>query len=192
VAPIPLLLSGIVVVSLIVAFSDFRTRRIPNVVLGTALLYALAVLAIAGLERGPAFLPRALGYSFFGAFIGFLMLLPGYLGRQVAAGDVKFMMVIGFFMGPIGAAIVLLSGALFGGVWALVLAWRVGGLRKVFDNMRFMWRSLWLSGLREMGWDLGSQGAVRMPYGVALAAGVCAVAAWQIMRTPELRSAVGF
>ena len=73
-----------------------------------------------------------------------------------------------------------------GGIWALVLSWRHGGLKKLWNNMVFMWRSAWLSGFKEMSWDLRSAGAVTMPYGVALSAGAALVAIWQMwIRTAQ-------
>ncbi|HNB78682.1 MAG TPA: A24 family peptidase [Rhodocyclaceae bacterium] len=185
-------LSGLCVLSLAVALSDYRRHRIPNLYLLIALVYGLGVSAFFAWQLGLRFALGNLGFSLFGMFIGWFLLFFPYRARQVAAGDVKFMMVIGFFLGPIGTVFALLNGALVGGLWALVLSWRHGGLASVFRNIGLMWRTGWLSGFKEVGWDLRSAGAVRMPYGVALAAGVWMVAAWQIARSPAVRAWAGY
>lgn len=174
-------MGGLAALGVAVAWSDFTRQKIPNVFLLLALAYAACVLGWFSLQAGSAFLLRGLGFSLFGMVIGTLMLLPALFTRQVAPGDVKFMMVIGFFLGPLGAVFALLNGALVGGLWALAIAWRHGGLRHALHNIRLMWHSGWLSGFRELGWDLRSAGAIRMPYGVALAAGAWSVIAWQLL-----------
>jgi prepilin peptidase CpaA len=174
------LLCVLIVLSLAVAYSDYHYRRIPNVYLVSALVFALlifiamtAVLPVSGVARGFLF-------SILGMLMGFIFLFPGYLLKQMAAGDVKFMMIIGFYLGPKGCALSLLTAALVGGLWALVLAWRIGGLGHMFYNMKYMARSAYLSGFKDMGWDLRNEKAVKMPYGVALAAGAILVASWQL------------
>ncbi|MBB1160429.1 prepilin peptidase [Aquariibacter albus] len=182
---------GLAVMSLLVAWSDHRSQRIPNDWLLAGLLYACGVIVMHAAPGGLLLVAKALGFGLLGMLIGFVLTAPAMLLRQLAPGDVKFMMVIGFFLGPIGAVFALLNAALFGGLWALALAWRAGGLAKVLGNLRFMARSLWLSGFRTLGWDLGSQGALRMPYGVALAAGTLMVIVWQLGRQPAVRGALG-
>lgn len=190
-SPVFFYFGGLAFLSALVARSDYVSQRIPNRYLGWGLAYGLAVTVFFSFEQGAGFAARSLFMSLFGMFIGFLMLLPGYVAKQVAAGDVKFMMVIGFFLGPKGAAVALLFGAMVGGAWAIWLAWRVGGLARVWHNMKFMWNSLWLSGLRDLSWDLGSDGAIKMPYGVALAAGCWIVIVWQLSVNPVVRAWLG-
>lgn len=186
----PAYLLGLAVLSLAVAVSDARAHRIPNAYLAAGLLYALLLLGALASTRGPAFALRGLGMGLFGMLLGGLLSAPGLFARQLAPGDVKFMMVIGFFLGPIGAVFALLNAALVGGVWALVLAWRHGGLRLLGHNLKFMARSAYLSGFKDVGWDLRQAGAVRMPYGVALAVGAWSVIAWQVTRSQSLRAAL--
>jgi prepilin peptidase CpaA len=47
-------------------------------------------------------------------------------------------------------------------------------------NMKYMAKSMYLSGFKEMSWDLRSEGAVTMPYGVALSAGAALIALQQM------------
>lgn len=186
----PLYMAGLAFLAVAVAISDLRVRRIPNAWLLAGLGYALALLCALAFMSGPAMALRGLMMGLFGMLVGGLACLPGYMARQMAAGDVKFMMVIGFFLGPMGAVFALLNAALVGGLWALGIAWRSGGLGHVWHNLKFMARSAWLSGLRDVGWDLSSAGALRMPYGVALSIGACSVIAWQVLRSPTLRAAL--
>lgn len=178
---VPLLLLGaVLVLAISVSYFDFRERRIPNKLLAGAMCFALSVYGWAASLAGIDVVARGLMYALLGVAIGTIVLLPAYALRQVGAGDVKLMMVFGFLLGPIGASFALLAGGMIGGVWALWLSWRSGGLAQTFDNLKMMARSAYLSGMRNMEWDLRSAGAVRMPYGVALSAGAGLVALWQL------------
>jgi len=174
------LLPAVALLALVVSWTDIRARRIPNSALLVALAYACVAYATYGWFAGWVLGLRALGFALLGMLIGFGLLYPAYVIRQVGAGDVKLMMVFGFFLGPIGGVLALFTGALVGGVWALALSWRHGGLKQVALNLRNMARAAYVSGFRELSWDLRSAGAVTMPYGVALSAGAIAVAVWQL------------
>jgi len=174
------LLSGLIVLSVAVSISDFRVRRIPNQYLLYALIYALFIFIAMALELPFKGVAKGFLFSIFGFLIGGLFLLPPYMLKQVAAGDVKLMMVFGFYLGPKGIIFALLNGAVVGGIWALVLAWQLGGLSHMVYNLKFMARSAYLTGFKEMGWDLRSEKAIKMPYGVALSIGAIIVAVWQI------------
>jgi prepilin peptidase CpaA len=174
------MLGGLLVLALLVSICDFRMRRIPNYLLAIAMAYAVGLFISLGYLEGFSLISRGLVMSLLGMALGWFFLILPYRLRQVGAGDVKLLMVFGFFLGPLGVILALLNGAIIGGIWALVLSWRHGGFKKLWDNMVFMWRSAWLSGFKEMSWDLRSAGAVTMPYGVALSAGAALVAIWQL------------
>lgn len=180
------MLSGLLVLAVLVSICDFRMRRIPNHLLIVAMAYAASLFLALGYLEGFQLISKGLVMSLLGMVLGWFFLFVPYRLRQVGAGDVKLLMVFGFFLGPLGVILALLNGAIIGGIWALVLSWRHGGLKKLWNNMVFMWRSAWLSGFKEMSWDLRSAGAVTMPYGVALSAGAALVAIWQIwIRTAQ-------
>lgn len=179
------LLPAVAVLGLVVSWTDLRARRIPNLALLVALGYACTVYGSYAVAAGVGPGLRAFGFALLGMLLGFALLYPAYAIRQVGAGDVKLLMVFGFFLGPIGGVLALFTGALVGGAWALALSWRHGGLRQVVTNLRNMARAAYASGFRELSWDLRSAGAVTMPYGVALSAGAIAVAGWQLaLRLP--------
>jgi prepilin peptidase CpaA len=174
------LLAGVIALAAVVSYSDFRARRIPNAALLAALAYGGAAYALAAWAGGWALGLKAFGFALLGLLLGGVLLYPAYAVRQVGAGDVKLMMVFGFLLGPGGGALALLTGALIGGVWALALSWRMGGVGHALYNLRNMARAAYLSGFKELHWDLRSAGAVTMPYGVALSGGAAMVAAWQL------------
>lgn len=174
------LLGAVVVLALCVSYFDLRERRIPNKLLAAALCFGLGVHAWAGSALGIEFVARAMMFSVLGMLLAAICLLPAYFIRQMGAGDVKLLMVFGFLLGPAGMGLTLLTGAVIGGIWALWLSCRSAGLRQALSNLRMMARSAWLTGFREMHWDLRSAGAVTMPYGVALSAGAILVAGWQL------------
>lgn len=174
------LLPALIVLSLLVSISDWRHRRIPNLYLIVGLLYVALVHALNAATLGGSFLLRATGFSLMGILLATLILSPAYFLKQLGAGDVKFGMVIGAFLGPVGAVLSIILGAIIGGLWALALSWRHGGLGQLWNNLKHMARSAYLSGFREMNWDLRSAGAVTMPYGIALSVGAIAVALWQL------------
>lgn len=174
------LLSGLIVLSALVSMSDYRYRRIPNQYLVWASAYALVIylimfclLPFTTVIRG--FLMSLLGIVASGMFF----YLP-YKYRQVGAGDVKLAMVFGLFLGFKGAILAILLGAMVGGIWALALAWKYGGLGHMWYNIKYMATSMYLSGFKEMNWDLRSAGAIAMPYGVALSIGAALIAIEQL------------
>jgi prepilin peptidase CpaA len=176
-------LTGItLLLGILVSRHDLRERRIPNVLLVIALALALGVFVALGAFSNWITAAKGIGYGLFGMLLGAAFLVPGYAARQLGAGDVKLLMTFGFLLGPLGAVLTLLIGAIVGGVWALALSWKHGGIGQLLSNLKLMAGTAWASGFRDMGWDLRSAGAVRMPYGVALSAGAGTVALWQLHR----------
>lgn len=90
-------------------FTDFRGRRLPNALtLGGAVLGAVLQTAV----HGGSGLALAVG----GWMIGLACLLPFYLSRGMAAGDVKLMAAVGAFLGPVGAAYACVCTLVAGGL----------------------------------------------------------------------------
>ncbi|HEX3736402.1 MAG TPA: A24 family peptidase [Solirubrobacterales bacterium] len=90
-----------------VTITDLRKRRIPNRVLGAAVLVGLPLLAAAE----PASLPTRLAATLLagGAFLALALVRPDGFGM----GDVKLIAAMGLFLGPgvLGAVLVALFGA---------------------------------------------------------------------------------
>jgi prepilin peptidase CpaA len=102
-------MAGILAVwALVVAVIDIRQRRVPNLLLILAAVPACASLLLARgglLNVGPVL-------ALIGALIGAALLLPGYLLRQVGAGDVKLAALLGLMVGAVGVLWTLLGAAL--------------------------------------------------------------------------------
>ena len=108
-----------------------------------------------------------------GIAVGFAALFPLYALRAMGAGDVKLMMVVGAFLGPLQTlgAVVLTFAA--GGVLALAMALWQRSLGRMLINLRFM---LTTSMVRAAGGSSPrleplQHTAGRMPYALAIAAG---------------------
>lgn len=147
----------------IAAINDIATRRIPNRLLLAGLACAL-LLHVFSTDPGRALLAACEGMG-----IGFLIFLPFYLLRGMAAGDVKLMAVVGAFTGPGAAFEIALLTWCIGGVMALAVIVLRGRSALALDNLRRL-----LSGGLPGGAGLAATphaSAGSMPYGVAIAAG---------------------
>jgi prepilin peptidase CpaA len=99
------------------ARADVRTRKIPNVITGPALLLGLAThFAIGGWSGFQT--------SFTGMLIAGAILLPGWLMRWMGAGDVKLMAAVGAWLSWPAALIGVLASLAAGGAIALFYAIR--------------------------------------------------------------------
>jgi prepilin peptidase CpaA len=159
------LLDGAVAVALLGAWFDVVSRRIPNRLTYPAMLAALVVRL---------------------AFLGWRSLLEGFLGlmlcggvffllfviHAMGGGDVKLMAAVGAWVGYHSAGIALIVCALAGGLIALGYVVILKRYRTTFSNIASLIRFHAHSGLRENPeLNLSSANAVRMPYGLAIAAG---------------------
>ena len=106
---------GLLVTAGAAALDDLAERRIPNALLAAGFCCA-ALLHLA--QGSPATLAG-------GCTAGLLLMLPMYLLHGTAAGDVKLMMVLGAFGGPLFAFYAVLAGFLVFGA-AAMLALRAG------------------------------------------------------------------
>ena len=160
----------------VAVFTDLRTGKVHNLLILTGLLVALAFHIIAAqgdgilqASGGAIRLLPALG----GIAVGFAALLPLYLLRAMGAGDVKLMMMVGAFLGPLQTFGVVVLTFAAGGVLALGMALWQRSFAQLALNLRFM---LTTSAVRAAGGESPrfeplAQTAGRMPYAVAIAAG---------------------
>lgn len=148
----------------VAVYSDVTTRRIPNVLIAIGLLTALAT----GLTQGDL-ATRTSGFA-----IGLLILLPFFAFRLVGAGDAKLMAVVGAFTGAHALLPISLYTFIFGGLLGIAsLVTARSGLQAV-RNVRLV---LFAVAAKSAGADissgeLGLKPAARIPYAVAIAAGV--------------------
>lgn len=158
----------------LIAASDLRSRRIPNVLtFGGALAGLLWQMALGGLA--------GLGQGALGLLTGLGLLLPVYLLGGMGAGDVKALAALGAWLGPRQCLVVFCYMGLAGGLLSLgVLLWR--RLLGVYLRRGWQWLlSLILLG-RERRWTaelaLPAQTLEGVPYGVAIALGMGALVVW--------------
>jgi prepilin peptidase CpaA len=145
------------------AWSDVRSRRIPNALTVTGLVLALVLR----LQLGPA----AAIDGLLGILLAFLVVLPFFVLGVMGGGDTKLFMMIGAFMGPrdfLWAAVLI---AIIGGMLAVVDAGRRRALLPVLFNCGQIMKHWATFGRRGANRSFASAGAMTIPYGVAIAAG---------------------
>lgn len=151
----------------IAVYTDLTARRIPNSVIGAAVAVALGV----GWANGgnDELTTRIAGFS-----IGLLVFLPFFALRLVGAGDAKLLAAVGAFAGASNLLPIVLYTLLAGGVLGLagLVANRSG--HRAVANLRLVLFSAAARahGARISPTDLGLESAARIPYAVAIAAGV--------------------
>ncbi|MDB5884528.1 MAG: hypothetical protein JWR74_699 [Polaromonas sp.] len=170
-------------VLLMAVVSDIRERRIPNqlvlLALGAGVFFNLTGPQSAAPGAGMfTTMPGALGASgaLLGALAGLALFMPLYLVRATGAGDVKLMAGIGSFTGAGAAVNIALFILLAGGVLSLARMVWAGNSRRVMANV-----AMALGQMRPGSagtFDIAAHSADRMPYGVAMAAGVLAYGVW--------------
>ncbi|MCK0510445.1 prepilin peptidase [Aromatoleum buckelii] len=154
---------------------DVRFRRVPNFLIFAGMSAALFTCLFSGLNDSTSISSGVtLVMVSAGIAVGFAALFPLYALRAMGAGDVKLMMMVGAFLGPLQTLGVVVLTFLAGGVLAFVMALWQRSFRQLATNLRFM---LTTSAVRAAGGDSPrfeplAQTAGRMPYAVAIAAGV--------------------
>lgn len=159
------LLDGAVIAALLGAWFDVISARIPNRLTYPAILTALALrfsfLGWRGLLEG------LLGVVLCGG--AFLLL---FVIHAMGGGDVKLMAAVGAWVGYRNAGVALIVCALAGGLIALGYVVVLKRYRTTFSNITALIRFHATSGLQaNPALNLSSANAVRMPYGLAIAAG---------------------
>ena len=159
--------AALVVVLTCAVWMDVRTRRIPNVLIAVGLILAMAV---SGWESGWA----SVGGRLVAGLLGLLLLFPLFLVRAVGAGDVKLMAVVGAHVGMSALWPVIFYTLLAGGV--------VGAIGFAYAHMKTTtvasMRTTVLAGVAHLRGLPSSRkehehgGSVRVPYSIAIAAGV--------------------
>lgn len=161
----------VIALAIVTASTDLTCRRIPNRVIAIGLAAALVVQVwLHG--------PLAGGADWLaGALTGFAVLLPFYLLRGMAAGDVKLLLTIGAWVGPAMTVHIALATFVIGGIWSLWVTLRHGRTRQLLVNLWCIVSSAWRPGRRQARnieyQQFESVGS--LPYGVAIAAGTLGV-----------------
>jgi prepilin peptidase CpaA len=159
---IPTLASAVAVTA---AMTDVRDRRIPNRLTYPAMVAGLVTQAAVHGWRG-LLLGVAGGLIFGGLFLIFHMV------RAMGAGDVKLATALGCIIGPAGSWQVMFATAVAGGVLAIVVMVFTGRVLKTLRSTLAVVGFHAAHGLRtHPEVNLDNPSAVRLPYGLAFAAG---------------------
>jgi prepilin peptidase CpaA len=147
------------------ALQDVRSRRIPNWLTYSGLVLALLVrFAVAG---WPGFRSGLAG-AIVGGGIFFLLFLVGGMG----GGDVKLMAAVGAWAGSTHALLILIATAIFGGILGVSYMLFRGQVFATLSNTVELMRHHLTSGLRPHPvLNIQEPGALRIPYGLAIALG---------------------
>jgi len=154
-----------VAVAACAAVSDVKERRIPNLLTYPALVAGLLLQGALHGWKG-LLLGAGGGLLFGGVFLLF------YLVRAMGAGDVKLAAAIGSIVGPSATLQVMYATALAGGALAIFFMVLSGRIVETLRN------TLWVAGVHVQHGlqthpvvNLDNPTVVRMPYGLAFAAG---------------------
>src|SRR5713101_457952 len=147
------------------AVSDFKERRIPNRLTYPAMVAGLLLQGALHGWRG-MLLGAGGGLLFGGVFLLF------HLIKAIGAGDVKLAAALGCIVGPSASLQVLFATALAGGVLAIVFMVLSGRIVQTLRNTLWVVAFHAQHGLQTHPMvNLDNPGALRMPYGLAFAAG---------------------
>jgi prepilin peptidase CpaA len=108
--------------ALVIAWTDWRHRRIPNLLSLGAWVVGICVLVLSGrsvLGAEPA-------SALLAAFGALLVTLPGYLTKRLGAGDVKFLVATGLLSSWPLTLICFTVGTLLGAAVGLLSTRRLG------------------------------------------------------------------
>ena len=147
--------------TLLAAWSDWRSRRIPN------------WLTLPGLAVGIAINSYAHGWqgtksSLEGAALALILLLPVVMLRGLGAGDWKLMGAVGAFAGPTLFVVILTASVLVAGAMAIVQMIRARRVRKTLGNLVVLVHGFFVFGLRpNPNISLDDPKSLKLPFGVA-------------------------
>ncbi len=148
------------------AWSDARTRRVPNRLTVSGLLVALSLRALLGVVP--------LWQGVLGAALALVISTGLFALGILGGGDVKLLTAVGAFLGPAEFIGALALSCVVSAVMAVVDATRRGVLPlllvHLLDIVAF-WRS---QGQRGDARRVSTPGALTIPFGVAIAVGAIA------------------
>ncbi len=156
---------GALISAFIGAVSDVRARRIPNWLTYGSLAIGIALRGVLGSWHG---LSQATGGMLVGGGVFFVLFLAGGMG----AGDVKLMAAVSAWAGLKESGVLLLATALAGGVVGVAYMVLYQRVTSTVSNAGELLRFHLTSGIKpHPALSLQSQASLRMPYGLAIAAG---------------------
>jgi prepilin peptidase CpaA len=158
----PAILAGAVLLAMVAAWTDLRSRRIPNWLTVPGVLIGITANTVLSGWSG-------LKTSLLGAAVGLALLLPFVLLRSLGAGDWKLAGALGAFTGPSVLVDTLLASVFVAGVMAVALVIYKGRVRQTLRNIGHILISLVTFRLPGSRVSLDNPDSLKVPYGVALA-----------------------
>jgi prepilin peptidase CpaA len=153
------------IVAVTAGITDARSRRIPNRLTYAAMIAGLTLETVVYGWRG-----LLLGLGGGVLFGGVLLLF--YLVRAMGAGDVKLAAALGCIIGPANSFQVVFATAMAGGVLAILVMVFTGRVLHTLRSTLAVAGFHVVHGLRTHPVvNLDNPAAVRLPYGLAFAAG---------------------
>ncbi|WP_137927501.1 prepilin peptidase [Cupriavidus sp. 2SB] len=171
---------GLAAMVVVAAVSDAHSRRIPNALVAAGLVAALGFqIAALGFTAG--------AWQWIGGLAtGMGLFLAIYLFGGLGAGDVKLMGAAGAFLGPLGAAHAALASFLVGGLLALAAMLLHRPSRQALTALGSLLmalpfgRTATTAARIDPASEAGSSATARLPYAIAIAAGVLLVK-WEVL-----------
>ena len=154
-------------ITIVAAFTDIRSRRIPNwlVLSGLAAGFGLNII----LSGWPGLKSAALGFG-----LALLIYVPLFILRAMGGGDVKLMAAVGCLAGPQAWLIIFILASVAGGLYAIFLLLARGALGGALSNILHIVKELVRLRLpfrSKPQLDIGHSLALSVPHGVSIAAG---------------------
>ena len=170
----PAIVAVLLVLAVLAAFWDLRTRRIPNWLVLSGLI---AGFGLNGLLFGLVGLKTA----GLGMLTGFAVYFVLHLLHAMGAGDVKLMAAVGSLVGVEWWFHIFLASVIIGAVAGVILALSKGRLRTTFGNVGYIVSEIAHfrpPHIKREDLDVKSEKALRLPHGASIAAGIFIVIGW--------------
>lgn len=155
----------VLVIAAVAAYTDVRTRRIPNALPAALLAAGITLHAMHGWQSAAISIGLFVGVFAFGTFL--------FSYKLIGGGDVKLIAASAAALGWPDTAAFLLYTMLAGGLLGVALSLAHGRLRAVCGNVKTIVFPM-LSGVRPA--PLSSSAVGTMPYGLAIFAGAATLA----------------
>lgn len=155
---------------LVCTITDFREKKIYNMVLLPTFLFGIGYNIVTAGWSG-------LMQSALGLLVGLAILFIPFAMGGMGAGDVKLLALIGAMKGPVFVFYAALGMGLAGGLMALaVLAYKAGIFRQPIKFLRGVWM-MFITGFKVKPFNLGQE-KIYLPYGLAIAVGAAGAFWW--------------
>ena len=163
ITPEALKLAALIPLTVAVTYNDVRYRRIPNLLVLTALIAGFVInISFAGWH--------GLGNSLVGFAFGFVPMLLLHIFGSMGAGDVKLAGAVGTILGGAMMPGTLVLVAILGGVLAIYSTLRAGTMRSTLHGVLRIFVGI-LPGWEMPRFAIGRDRRHMIPYGVAIMTG---------------------